>query len=236
MAAYQRILLKLSGEVLAGANETGIDGGMLDYVAQEVKSAAELAVQIGVVIGGGNLFRGVQGQQRGIPRPAGDQMGMLATVMNSIALRETLESLGVAAHIQTAIPMGQIAEPFHRKHAIHALERGHVVIFAAGTGHPFFTTDTAASLRAVEIEANAIFKATKVDGVYSADPVKDSAAVRFERITYLEVLRRQLKVMDLTAISFCMEHQMPIVVFNLKQPGNIRRLLTGEALGTLVQN
>ena len=219
-----------------GEDAFGINTKVLEFVAGEVKEIVAMGVEPGLVIGAGNIFRGVAGASKGMDRTTADNMGMLATVMNSIALRETLESLGVATHIQTAIPMGQIAEPFHRKHAIHALERGHVVIFAAGTGHPFFTTDTAASLRAVEIEANAIFKATKVDGVYSADPVKDAAAVRFERITYLEVLRRQLKVMDLTAISFCMEHQMPIVVFNLKQPGNIRRLLTGEALGTLVQN
>ena len=232
--AYQRILLKLSGEVLAGTNESGIDGGMLDYVAQEVRSAVERDVQVAIVIGAGNIFRGVQGQQRGIPRASGDLMGMLATVINSVALQETLESLGLPTLLQTAIPMGQIGQPFHRKQAIQALSRGTVVIFGAGTGHPFFTTDTAAALRAVEIEANAIFKATKVDGVYSADPVKDPAAVRFERISYLDVLQRQLKVMDLTAISFCLEHDMPIVVFDLKEPGNIKRILSGESVGTVV--
>ncbi len=233
-AVYQRILLKLSGEVLAGTNETGIDGGMLDYVAREVKSAVELGVQVAIVIGAGNIFRGVQGQQRGIPRASGDLMGMLATVINSVALQETLEGLGLPTLMQTAIPMGQIAHPFHRKEAIHALTQGTVVIFAAGTGHPFFTTDTAAALRSVEIDAHAIFKATKVDGMYSADPVKDPSAIRFDRISYFEVLQRQLKVMDLTAISFCLEHDMPIVVFNLKEPGNIKRILSGEAVGTVV--
>ena len=231
---YQRILLKLSGEVLAGQNDSGIDGGMLDYLAREVRSAVELGVQVAIVSGAGNIFRGVQGQQRGIPRASGDLMGMLGTVINSVALQETLESLGLPTLIQTAISMGQIAEPFHRKKAIQALTQGTTVIFAAGTGHPFFTTDTAAALRAVEIEANAIFKATKVDGIYSADPVKDPSAVRFDRISYADVLQRQLKVMDLTAISFCLEHDMPIVVFDLKTPGNIQRILSGEAVGTVV--
>lgn len=233
-ATYQRILLKLSGEVLAGTNESGLDGSMLDYVAKEVRSAVECGVQVAIVIGGGNIFRGVQGQQRGIPRASGDLMGMLATVINSVALQETLESLGLPTLLQTAIPMGQIGHPFHRKQAIQALTQGTIVVFAAGTGHPFFTTDTAAALRAVEIGADAIFKATKVDGVYSADPVKDPTAVRFGRISYIDVLQRQLRVMDLTAISFCLEHDMPIVVFDLKEPGNIKRILSGEAVGTVV--
>lgn len=234
--AYQRILLKLSGEVLAGERGTGIDGKMLEYLAGEVKAVVELGIQVAIVIGGGNIFRGVQGEARGIPRASGDQIGMLATVINSIALQETLESVGVPSRVQTAIEMGPIAEPFIRKKALDYLKNGKVVIFAAGTGHPFFTTDTAASLRAIEIEADAILKATKVDGVYSADPMRDPTATRFDRITYLEVLQQQLKVMDLTAISLCMEHNMPIIVFNLKEAGNVKHIILGETIGTLVKN
>lgn len=234
--AYQRILLKLSGEVLAGECGTGIDGKMLEYLAGEVKAVVELGIQVAVVIGGGNIFRGVQGETQGIPRVSGDQIGMLATVINSIALQETLESLGVPSRVQTAIEMGPIAEPFIRKKALDYLKNGKVVIFAAGTGHPFFTTDTAASLRAIEIEADAILKATKVDGIYSADPMHEPTATRFDRITYLEVLQQQLKVMDLTAISLCMEHNMPIIVFNLKEAGNVKHIILGETIGTLVKN
>lgn len=234
--AYQRILLKLSGEVLAGERGTGIDGKMLEYLAGEVKAVVELGIQVAIVIGGGNIFRGVQGETRGIPRVSGDQIGMLATVINSIALQETLESVGVPSRVQTAIEMGPIAEPFIRKKALDYLKNGEVVIFAGGTGHPFFTTDTAASLRAIEIEADAILKATKVDGVYSADPMHDPTATRFDRITYLEVLQQQLKVMDLTAISLCMEHNMPIIVFNLKEAGNVKHIILGETIGTLVKN
>ena len=233
---YPRILLKLSGEVLAGEAGYGIDGAMLTYLAQEVQSAVDLGGQVAIVIGGGNIFRGIQGTSRGIPRAAGDQMGMLATVINSLALAETLESLGVPATVYTAIPMGAVAALFDRKKAIQALQQGQVVIFAAGTGHPFFTTDTAAALRAIEIEADVILKATKVDGVYSADPERDATATRFDRITYLDVLQRQLKVMDLTAISLCMEHRLPIIVFNVKEPGNVKRIVSGETLGTLVQS
>jgi uridylate kinase len=234
--AYRRVLLKLSGEVLAGDAGYGIDGKMLEYLSGEVKTLTELGVEVAIVIGGGNIFRGVQGLGRGIPRTSGDHMGMLATVMNSIALKEGLSSLGISASVQSAVGMGPIAEPFVLNHALSALEKGSVVIFAAGTGHPFFTTDTAASLRAIEIGADAILKATKVDGVYSADPMRDSTARRFERITYLEVLQQQLKVMDLTAISLCMEHNMPILVFNLKTVGNVKRIVCGESIGTLVRN
>jgi uridylate kinase len=234
--AYSRILLKLSGEVLAGELGTGIDGTMLEYLADEVQTIAQLGVQVAIVIGGGNIFRGVQGESRGIPRISGDQMGMLATVINSIALQETLESLGISARVQTAFEIGHITEPFIRKKALDHLENGKVVIFAAGTGHPFFTTDTAASLRAIEIEATAILKATKVDGVYSADPMREPTANRFDHITYLEVLQKQLKVMDLTAISLCMEHNMPIIVFNLKEPGNVKRIVLGESIGTIVNH
>lgn len=233
---YRRVLLKLSGEVLAGDAGYGIDGSMLEYLASEVKSLTDLGVEVAIVIGGGNIFRGVQGQGRGIPRASGDQMGMLATVINSIALQEGLESLGISATVQTAIDMRPVGEPFALKRALASLKNGNVVIFAAGTGHPFFTTDTAASLRAIEIEADAIFKATKVDGVYSADPMRDPTAQRFEHITYLEVLQQQLKVMDLTAISLCMEHNMPILVFDLKTAGNAKRIVCGEPIGTLVRN
>ncbi len=232
---YTRILLKLSGEVLAGEHNTGLDGRMLEYLAREVKSVSELGVQVAIVIGGGNFFRGVQGEHRGIPRASGDLIGMLATVMNSIALQETLESMGVSARVQTAIDMGPIAEPFVRKKALMYLHDGEVVIFGAGTGHPFFTTDTAASLRAIEIDADVILKATKVDGIYSDDPIRNPAATRFEEISYFEVLQRQLQVMDLTAISLCMEHNMPIIVFNLKQSGNVKRIVAGEAIGTKVK-
>lgn len=233
---YRRVLLKLSGEVLAGDAGYGIDGKMLEYLAAEVNTLTELGVEVAIVIGGGNIFRGVQGLGRGIPRTSGDRMGMLATVINSIALQEGLESLGISAMVQTAIDMGPIAEPFVLKHALAALQSGKVVIFGAGTGHPFFTTDTAASLRAIEIEADAILKATKVDGVYSADPMREPNALRFDRIAYLEVLQQQLKVMDLTAISLCMEHNMPIIVFKLATPGNVRRIVCGEPVGTLVRN
>ncbi len=233
---YRRILLKLSGEVLAGDAGYGIDGNMLEYLAKEVQGVSELGVQVALVTGGGNIFRGIQGESRGIPRAVGDHIGMLATVMNSLALQEMLERLGVPARVQSAIEIGQIVEPFAIRKALDHLNEGKVVIFAAGTGHPFFTTDTAASLRAVEIGAEAILKATKVDGVYSADPVLDPTATRFQHITYLEVLQQQLKVMDLTAISLCMDHNMPIIVFNLKKPGNVRRIMLGESIGTLVKN
>ena len=233
---YKRILLKLSGEVLAGKAGYGIDEVMLDYLAKEVQSVVELGTQVAIVIGGGNIFRGIQGERRGIPRASGDQIGMLATVMNSLALQETLRSFQIPTRVQSAIEMRAIAEPFIRQKALKALENGQVVIFAAGTGHPFFTTDTAACLRAIEIEADVLLKATKVDGVYSADPVLDPTATRFEQITYFEVLQQQLKVMDLTAISLCMEHLMPIIVFNLNTPGNVKRIVSGETIGTLVNN
>ncbi|GAK56331.1 uridylate kinase [Candidatus Vecturithrix granuli] len=234
--AYKRILLKLSGEVLAGKTGYGIDGTMLDYLAKEVQSVVELGTQVAIVIGGGNIFRGIHGERRGIPRASGDQIGMLATVMNSLALQETLRSFHIPTQIQSAIEIRSIVEPFIRQKALHYLEDGHVIIFAAGTGHPFFTTDTAAALRAIEINAEAILKATKVDGVYSADPVLDPTATRFEQITYFEVLQQRLKVMDLTAISLCMEHHVPIIVFNLNVAGNVKRIVLGETIGTLVNN
>jgi len=236
LTAYKRILLKLSGEVLAGSVGYGIDGMMLEYLAKEIQGVCELGVQVAVVIGGGNIFRGIEGESRGIERASGDYMGMLATVINSIALQETLKSFGIAARVQTAIEMQQIAEPYIRPKALRHLEEGKVVIFAAGTGHPFFTTDTAAALRAVEIGAEILLKATKVDGLYSADPMRDPTATRFEHITYLEVLQQQLKIMDLSAIPLCMEHRLPIIVFNLKKQGNIKRIVLGESIGTLVKD
>ena len=233
---YKRILLKLSGEVLAGKTGYGIDGTMLDYLAKEVQAVVELGTQVAIVIGGGNIFRGIQGERRGIPRASGDQIGMLATVMNSLALQETLRSFHIPTQIQSAVEIQSIVEPFIRQKTLHYLEDGQVVIFAAGTGHPFFTTDTAAALRAIEINAETILKATKVDGVYSADPVSDPTAIRFEQITYFEVLQQRLKVMDLTAISLCMEHNVPIIVFNLNVAGNVKRIVLGETIGTLVNN
>lgn len=234
--AYKRILLKLSGEVLAGKAGYGIDGTMLDYLAKEVQSVVELGTQVAIVIGGGNIFRGIQGERRGIPRASGDQIGMLATVMNSLALQETLRSFHIPTQIQSAVEIRSIVEPFIRQKALDYLEDGQVVIFAAGTGHPYFTTDTAAALRAIEINAEVILKATKVDGIYSADPVLDPTATRFEHITYFEVLQQRLKVMDLTAISLCMEHNVPIIVFNLNVAGNVKRIVLGETIGTLVNN
>lgn len=231
---YKRILLKLSGEVLAGTAGYGIDGTVLAYLAQEIQSIHQLGIEIAIVIGGGNIFRGVEGATRGIERASGDYMGMLATVMNSLALQDTLTDLHIPVCVQTAIDMRQVAEPYTRREALRHLREKTVVIFAAGTGHPFFTTDTAAALRAVEIQADVLLKATKVDGVYSADPVRHPTAIRFENITYQDVLQQQLRVMDLTAISFCMEHHLPIIVFNLKTPENIKRIVLGEPIGTLV--
>jgi len=232
--AYQRILLKLSGEVFAGAAGYGLDGAILAYLANEIRGVCQSGVQTAIVIGGGNIFRGLAGEARGIERTAGDYMGMLATVINSLALQDSLENIGIATRVQTAIDMRPIAEPYLRRKALRHLEQGRVVIFAAGTGHPFFTTDTAGALRAVEIGADVMLKATKVDGMYSADPLRDPAATRFERITYLEILQHQLKVMDLTAIAFCMEQALPIIVFDLKTPGNLKRVVSGESIGTLV--
>lgn len=228
-------MLKLSGEVLAGEAGYGIDSAMLDYLASEIGTIHQRGVQVGIVIGAGNIFRGVQGAARGIARATGDAMGMLATIMNSLALRDALDAHGIPARLQTAVEMHQVAEPYVRANALAHISAGEVVIFAGGTGHPFFTTDTAAALRAVEIEADAVLKATKVDGVYSADPVNNPTARRFERIRYADVLQQQLRVMDLTAISFCMEHAMPIRVFNLTTPGNLRRIMNGESIGTLVE-
>jgi uridylate kinase len=231
---YKRVILKLSGEALLGKSSFGIDIGILKVVAEEVKDIITLGVQMGIVIGGGNIFRGVEASTKGLDRASADHMGMLATVINSLALQNVLEGIGVATRVQTAIEMRDVAEPYIKGKAINHLEKGRVVIFAAGTGNPFFTTDTAASLRALEMQADVVLKATKVDGVYDKDPVKNGDAKIFERIDYTEVLSRNLRVMDSTAISMCRDNNLPIVVFNLEQKGNIRRVICGEPIGTKV--
>jgi uridylate kinase len=232
---YKRILLKLSGEALAGGRDYGIDPGIISFIAEEVKVVHGLGVQIGMVIGGGNIFRGVEAGARGMDRASADYMGMLATVINGLALQDALEQVGVDTRVQTAIEMREVAEPFIRRRALRHLDKGRVVIFVGGTGNPYFTTDTAAALRAMEIGAQVVFKATKVDGVYTADPKADPTARKFEELTYLEVLSRRLKVMDSTAISLCMDNGFPIVVFNLHERGRLRQLVLGERVGTLVR-
>jgi len=235
MLRYKRILLKLSGEALVGDQGFGIDPEILRDIAQEIKEIHAMGVEVGTVIGGGNIFRGVTAVNYGVDRVTADYMGMLATVMNGLALQGALEKEGVMTRLQTAIEMHQVAEPYIRRRAIRHLGKGRVVIFAGGNGNPFFTTDTTASLRAVEIGAEVILKATKVDGVYSADPMIDKDAVMLPSLTYLDVLQQGLKVMDSTAISLCMDNKLPIVVFNLTVKGNIKRVLIGEPLGTVVQ-
>lgn len=232
---YKRILLKLSGESLMGNQSFGISADVLEQYAKEVKEAAALGVEIAVVIGGGNIFRGVQGSKGGVvDRATGDYMGMLATVMNAMALQGAFENAGLVTRLQTAIKMEQLAEPFIRRRAMRHLEKGRIVIFGAGTGNPYFTTDTAASLRAIEIEADVIIKGTRVDGIYSADPEKDPAATRFDEIRFSQVYEMGLEVMDMTAITLCQENKLPIVVFDMNKPGNLSRLLKGEKVGTLV--
>ena len=232
---YKRILLKLSGEALAGGQGYGIDPAVLTGIAAEVREIVELGVQVALVIGGGNIFRGIAASSSGMDRASADYMGMLATVMNSVAMQDALEKQGVNTRVQSAIEMQAIAEPYIRRRAVRHLEKGRVVIFGAGTGNPFFTTDTAASLRAAEIGAEVILKATKVDGVYTADPNKDPTAVRYETLTYLDVLKHGLQVMDSTATSLCMDNNLPIVVFDLTRRGNIRKVVCGEPIGTLVK-
>jgi uridylate kinase len=234
-AKYKRILLKLSGEALMGDSSYGISPEVTSRIAQEVRELDLLGVQIAIVIGGGNIFRGVAATAYGMDRTSADNMGMLATVINAMALQDALERVGAQTRLQSAITMRQVAEPFIRRRAIRHLEKGRVVIFAAGTGNPYFTTDTAAALRAMEIQADVLLKATKVDGVYPADPVTHPGINKFDRLTYLEVLRKELKVMDATAISLAMENGMPIIVFNLMVPGNIRRAVMGEPVGTIVE-
>mgnify|MGYP004701788259 CR=1 FL=1 len=232
---YKRILLKLSGEALAGQQGYGIDPEVIGGIATEIRDVIELGVQVAVVIGGGNIFRGVAAASRGMDRASADYMGMLATVMNSLALQDALEKVGVATRVQSAIEMQEIAEPYIRRRAVRHLEKGRVVIFGAGTGNPYFTTDTAASLRAMEINADVILKATKVDGIYTADPNKDKDAVKYTSLTYLDVLKLGLQVMDATATSLCMDNNLPIVVFDLTARGNIQKVILGEAIGTIVK-
>ena len=232
--AFRRIVLKLSGEALAGSLGYGIDPPVLDRIGAEVREVADLGVQLAIVIGGGNIFRGVAASAGGMDRATADYMGMLATIINALARQDSLEKAGVQTRVLSAIEMRAVAEPYIRRRAIRHLEKGRVVIFAAGTGNPFFTTDTAGALRAVEIGADAIIKATKVDGVYSADPNIDPAARRLERLTYIEVLNRGLGVMDTTAISLCMDNKLPIVVFDLMRAGNIKRIVLGEPVGSVV--
>jgi len=231
---YSRILLKLSGEALMGEQPYGIDPATATQIAKEIGEIQSLGVQTGVVIGGGNLFRGLAASARGMDRATADYMGMLATVINALALQDALEQLSVVTRVVTAVEMRAVAEPFIRRRAIRHLEKGRVVIFAAGTGNPYFTTDTAAALRAMEMRAEVILKGTKVDGVYSADPMIDPTAERYETISYLQVIERSLKVMDSTAVTLCMDNKLPIVVFNLRQPGNLRRVVMGEPVGTTV--
>jgi uridylate kinase len=231
---FKRILLKLSGEALMGVQGYGIDHAVLDAITSEVKEVCGLGVEVAIVIGGGNIFRGLSAAAKGMERASADYMGMLATVLNALALQNILENKGVVTRVQSAIEMRELAETYIRRRAVRHLEKGRVVIFAAGTGNPYFTTDTAAALRAMEIGAEVIMKATKVDGVYSADPVKDKAATKFDRLTYIDVLQKNLRVMDATAISLCMDNNLPIIVFNLNVSGNIKRIVLGETVGTLV--
>jgi uridylate kinase len=234
--AYSRILLKLSGEALAGKREFGLDAGVLEFIAGEIKSVLELGVEIAIVVGGGNIFRGIQGSEHGMDRATGDYMGMLATTINSLAMQDALERHDIFTRVQSAIRMEQMVESYIRRRAVRHLEKGRVVIFASGTGNPYFSTDTAASLRAMEVEADVIFKATKVDGVYDADPMKHKNAKKFKELTYIEVLNRNLKVMDSTAISLCMDNRLPIVVFNMNEKGSLKRLVRGEAVGTRIHS
>jgi uridylate kinase len=232
--AYHRVLLKLSGEALMGEQNFGIDPAVTSQIATDVGEIQQLGVQTAVVIGGGNLFRGLAASARGMDRATADYMGMLATVINALALQDALEHHGVVTRVATAIEMRAVAEPFIRRRAVRHLEKGRVVVFAAGTGNPYFTTDTAAALRAMEMKADVILKGTKVDGIYTADPMVDATATKYQEISYLKVLEQGLKVMDATAISLCMDNRLPIVVFNLRTPGNLRRVIMGEPVGTTV--
>lgn len=231
---YKRVLLKLSGEALAGENKTGINVDVLEQIARDVKEVYDMGVELGVVIGGGNIFRGVAASAKGMDRASSDYMGMLATCINSLALQDAFEKIDLPTRVQTAIEMAEIAEPYIRRKAIRHLEKKRIVIFGAGTGNPYFTTDTAAALRAMEINADVIIKATKVDGIYDKDPVAHSDAKKFEKISYLEVLAKELQVMDSTAISLCKDNQLPIITFNLFEAGNIARVVKGENIGSLV--
>jgi uridylate kinase len=231
---YGRILLKLSGEALGGESGVGISPEAVQDMARQIAEVRELGVQVVVVVGGGNIFRGLKGSERGVERATGDYMGMLATVINALALQDALEKIGVATRVQSAITMAQVAEPFIRRRAVRHLEKGRVVIFGGGTGNPYFSTDTAAALRANEIGAEVILKATKVDGIYDSDPKINADAKRYSQINYLDALQKQLKVMDSTAFSLCMDNKMPIIVFDLFRPHNLKRVVMGEKVGTLV--
>lgn len=233
---YKRIVLKLSGEALQGEQKYGIDPNVASSIASQIREIKDLGVEIAVVIGGGNIFRGVNAARQGIDRSTADYMGMLATVINGLALQDALEKKGVFTRVQTAIEMQKLAEPYIRRRAIRHLEKGRVVIFVGGTGNPYFSTDTTAALRAIEIGAEVILKATKVDGVFSSDPDKDKYAKKFTHLKYLEVLKKRLKVMDSTAISLCMDNRLPIIVFNLTKEGNIKRVILGEKVGTVVSD
>jgi uridylate kinase len=233
--AYRRVLLKLSGEALRMNRELEIDPAVVQRIAREIREIQALGVQIGIVIGGGNIFRGLSASARGMDRVAADHMGMLATIINSIALQDFLEKEGVPTRVMSAIRLESMAEPYIRRRAMSHLEKGYVVIFAAGTGNPYFTTDTAAALRAIEISAQALLKGTKVDGIYSADPITNPSATRYPSITYTEVIDQQLGVMDATAITFCRENRIPIIVFKLLEPGNMKRVILGETVGSIVE-
>lgn len=233
--AYSRVLLKLSGEALAGDEGNGINTDVLANIAEGVKKASDLGVQIGIVIGGGNIFRGVAASAKGMDRASSDYMGMLATCINSLALQDAFENAGMKTRVLSAITMSEIAEPYIRRRAIRHLEKNRIVIFAAGTGNPYFTTDTAAALRAMEINADVIMKATKVDGIYDKDPVKHKDAKKFDEIKYIEVLNKGLQVMDSTAISLCMDNKLPIITFNLRDPENISKVISGKKVGTIVK-
>jgi uridylate kinase len=233
---YKRILLKLSGESLMGDKSFGLDTVVIEQYANDIKSITELGVQVALVIGGGNIYRGMNEKETGIERAHGDYMGMLATVINGMALQAMLEKVKVYTRLQSAIKMEQIAEPYIRRRAIRHLEKGRVVIFGAGTGNPYFTTDTAGSLRAIEIQADVILKGTRVDGIYTADPEKDKTATKYDTITFQECITHNLRVMDMTAFTLCMENQLPIIVFDMNKPGNLQRVVTGERVGTLVKD
>lgn len=233
--SFTRVLLKLSGESLAGDQGYGIDPQTITTIAREIREVVEQGVQLALVIGGGNIFRGLAASSKGMDRSSADYMGMLATMINSLAMQDALEKAGVATRVQSAIAMQEVAEPYIRRRAMRHLEKGRVVIFGAGTGNPYFTTDTAASLRAMEINAQVILKGTKVDGVYTADPKKDPDAVKLPKLTYIDVLKRGLQVMDATATSLCMDNNLPIIIFDLTTEGNIRKVINGEEIGTLVQ-
>lgn len=233
-AVYKRILLKLSGEALLGKQSSGVDPEVANFIAEEIKSITDLDVQICIVVGGGNIFRGLEASSKGMDRTSADYMGMLATVINSLALQSALEMRGIPTRVQSSIEMREIAEPFIQRRAVRHLEKGRIVIFAGGTGNPYFTTDTAASLRAMEVNADVIMKATKVDGVYDCDPVKNKNAVMYKNISYIDVLTNNLKVMDATAISLCRDNKLPILVFNMQKKNNIRRAICGEQIGTYV--